>query len=132
MAGAPIAGEELLAEPYFATRTDLDAYESLGSHRLGKSRLLAAHFRRDRPDLGQTLPNDRSDMLMAVVNLRPQGGNEIWCEGRNSRRAPMSRGGPIRPAKARRVQPLCAHSGGSTCLRRLPKADPCSARPGHP
>jgi AraC-like DNA-binding protein len=83
----------VLATPYFTARDELDGYGALGPARLGASKLVAAHFRRDRPDLGITIPNERSDTLMAVVNLRPQSGNDIWCEGKPGRRAPMPRGG---------------------------------------
>lgn len=81
------------ADPYFAPRAEFDAYSAFGTPRLGRSRLHAAHFRRDRPDLGLTTPNERSDVLMAVVNLRPQRENDLWCEGRHERRAPMGHGG---------------------------------------
>ena len=92
MPANPAAAAEDLTEPYFAAREELDAYDVFATSRLGSSKLVAAHFRRDRPSLGMTTPNDRSDELMAVVNLRPQNGNEIWCDGRNDRRVGMSRG----------------------------------------
>jgi AraC-like DNA-binding protein len=54
--------------------------------------LIAAHFRREKPDLGITVPNETSDVLMAVVNLRPLGSNNIWCDGRHALRAAMPQG----------------------------------------
>jgi hypothetical protein len=89
-AAAPKSGPT--SEPYFASRKKLDAYETLATPRLGKSKLVAARFRRDKPDLGVTVPNETSDVLMAVVNLRPLGSNNVWCDGRQARRAPMPTG----------------------------------------
>jgi AraC family transcriptional regulator len=81
------------ADPYFAERDRLDAYEHLGVRQLGKGELVAARFRRVEPGLGMTLPNVRSDVCMAIVNLQPLNGDDIWCDGRHGRRASMPRGG---------------------------------------
>lgn len=86
--------EEPYSSPYFARRDRLDTYQHFGVHPLGKSQLVAARFQRDQPGLGLTLPNRRSDLCMAIVNLRPlNNGDDIWCDGRHGRRASMPRGG---------------------------------------
>jgi AraC-like DNA-binding protein len=92
MASMPPIRPDPLAEPYFAARKELDAYDTFATHRLGQSRLVAARFRRDRPDLGVTLPNERRDELMAVVNLRPQRANDVWCENVHARRGDLPTG----------------------------------------
>jgi AraC-like DNA-binding protein len=80
------------SDPYFASSESLDAFRTLSVRGLDNGTLTAAHFRRDKPDLGITVPNETSDVLMAVVNLRPLGGNNVWCDGRHTRRAAMPQG----------------------------------------
>jgi AraC-like DNA-binding protein len=70
----------------------LDAFRALSVPGFGRSKLVAAHFRRDKPDLGITVPNVTDDVLMAVVNLRPLGSNDVWCDGRHTRRTAMPQG----------------------------------------
>jgi AraC-like DNA-binding protein len=79
-------------DPYFTSRESLDAFRTLSMPGSSSGKLFAAHFRRDQPDLGITEPNATSDVLMAVVNLRPLGSNNVWCEGRHMTRAAMPPG----------------------------------------
>ncbi len=84
----------LVEKPYFTSRDALEAYDRIATHRLGAHEFVAVRSRRDRPDLGLTVPNQRSDVLMALVNLRPlRGGDDIWCDGRHQRRSVSPQGG---------------------------------------
>jgi AraC-like DNA-binding protein len=93
MSSSTLDVRERYADPYFARRDRLDAYEHFAVNPIGKSQLVAARFERAEPGLGMTLPNERSDVCMAIVNLRPLNGDDIWCDGRHGRRANMPRGG---------------------------------------
>jgi hypothetical protein len=80
------------SEPYFAPRETLDAFRTLAMPGRKSSKIIAGHYRRDKPDMGITIPNARDDVLMAVVNLRPLAANNAWCDGRHTRRPAMPRG----------------------------------------
>jgi AraC-like DNA-binding protein len=91
--GAEIA-ERQADRPYFVARGGLDGYQQFPNRSSTLSALTASYARRDRPGLGLTNPNPRSDLCMALVALRPLGGEDhIWCDGRHERRAAMPTGG---------------------------------------
>lgn len=79
-------------DPYFTRRENLDVSRLLSFAQPGQAPSTAAHFRRDRPDLGITAPNLRDDALMAVVNLRPREGSELWCDERHIAATPVGIG----------------------------------------
>jgi AraC-like DNA-binding protein len=80
--------------PSYAPLNKLDGYQQFRTQPLARSELTASYTRRNRPGLGLTEPNPRSDICMAVVALRPLGGEDhIWCDGRHQRRAAMPAGG---------------------------------------
>lgn len=80
-------------DPYFTTRERLDAAERLTVRRLGKRDLVAERYRRATPALGLTTPNQRQDMLMAVVHLQPRrGGEHIFRDEQAIKRPRASRG----------------------------------------
>src|SRR5258706_15020975 len=74
------------AEPYFTPRERLNVSDHIFIRQLGKADLVAGRYRRDKPDLGTTLPNARSETYMVVVNLRPPGGGHVLCDERHNRR----------------------------------------------
>jgi AraC family transcriptional regulator len=74
------------AEPFFTSRERLDAYQHLTVRPLQKGAVVASWVRRDQPGLGLTLPNARSDVCVATVNLRDLNGDDAWCDERHLRR----------------------------------------------
>lgn len=82
-------------EPYFADRELLDAFTSVGATSLGRRSVGVAHFRRDQPGLGVTIPNVRSELFLASICLRPLSADTIWRDGRAMTHAPVEAGGLV-------------------------------------
>jgi AraC family transcriptional regulator len=78
------------ADPYFTRRELLTEYSHLS---VSGSALSAAYFRREEIDLGETTPNPIEDIFQATVNLSSLIEDDLWRDGRPSRRAAMPRGG---------------------------------------
>jgi AraC family transcriptional regulator len=78
------------ADPYFTRRELLNEYSKLS---VTGSALSAAYFRREDIGLGETSPNPIEDIFQATVNLSPLIEDDLWRDGRASRRAAMPRGG---------------------------------------
>jgi AraC family transcriptional regulator len=85
----------LCDEPYFADRDLLNGYASLGATSLGRKAIGVAHFRRDEPNLGVTIPNIRRELFLASICLRPLSADTIWCDGRAMTHAPVKAGGLV-------------------------------------
>ena len=76
----------IFAEPFFTRRERLDAYQHLTVRPFRKGEVVASWVRREQPGLGLTLPNARSAVCVATVNLRDLKGDDAWCDERHLRR----------------------------------------------
>ena len=74
------------AQPFFARRERLDAYEHLRVRTFGQSELVACQVRRDQPGLGLTQPHSASATFLASIFLGRWADGDIWCDERHLRR----------------------------------------------
>jgi AraC family transcriptional regulator len=70
-------------ELYFVSQHQLDHANHLLFRKYDGPGLSVAEYRRDRPGLGPTTKNPRSQSYMAVVKLAALSANNMWCDDRH-------------------------------------------------
>jgi AraC-like DNA-binding protein len=84
-------GEAVSGQLSFRLQERLDFAQSL-TLKDGDSDIHVGRYRCDRDNLGVIAPTTLSDQVMFVVDLRPRGAANIWCEGLHIRQAPSGPG----------------------------------------
>lgn len=83
MRSEPQRGRDRNAEPFFASREQVDTYHHLTVRPFEMGNFTASRVTRDRPGMGLTTPNSRSDVWLIAVNLRAINGKDMWCDERH-------------------------------------------------
>ncbi len=71
------------SEPYFSRRDQLDESVGLATSQISHNGFSVGCYRRDRPNLGLSVPSPLLDLFMVVVTLRPLLPVEQWQDGRS-------------------------------------------------
>lgn len=78
--------------PYFAAQDRLEETAQLVIGARHGSELVIATHRRDRPGLGLTIPTPVASAYIAIVQLRPGGRHDLFCDARHETQAELRTG----------------------------------------